>query len=173
MEHVSRPLRITVVCTGNICRSPMAEIILRRLFEQAGIDDVEVTSGGTGDWHLGDAADRRALQILREHGYDGSSHRARQFDAAWFSENDLILAADSGHVRALQRLAPDAESARKVRLLRSFDPDAVAAGTTEVDDPWYGTAEDFERCFEEVEAACRGVVAAVARERGVPVPASD
>lgn len=165
-------MRFTVVCTGNICRSPMAEIILRRLFERAGIDDVEVTSGGTGDWHLGDAADTRALRILRQHGYDGSSHRARQFDATWFRANDLLLAADSGHVRALQRLAPDAESARKVRLLRSFDPEAVAAGTTDVDDPWYGTAEDFERCFDEVQAACRGVVASVAKQRAA-VPASE
>lgn len=151
----------------------MAEIVLRRLFERAGIDDVEVTSGGTGEWHLGDAADQRALDILRRHGYDGSSHRARRFDAAWFRENDLILAADSGHVRALRRLAPDAASAAKVRLLRSFDPEAVAAGTTDVDDPWYGTAEDFERCFAEVEAACRGVVAAVAQQREATVTASD
>lgn len=152
----------------------MGEIVLRKLLDEAGVRGVVVTSGGTGSWHLGDGADRRALRILRQRGYDGSSHRARQFDAAWFAENDLILAADSGHLRALRRLAPDPAAAQKIRLLRSFDPQAVAAGTTDVDDPWYGTSEDFERCFDEVEAACRGVVAYVAehqtetgRDRGV------
>lgn len=161
-ERVSAPFRITVVCSGNICRSPMGEIILRKLLDEAGLRGVVVTSGGTGGWHVGDGADRRAVHILRQHGYDGSSHRARQVDATWFAENDLILAADSGHLRALRRLAPDPQAAQKVRLLRSFDPDAVAAGTTDVDDPWYGTAQDFQRCFDEVEAACGGVVAYVA-----------
>jgi len=143
----------------------MAEVILRRLLDDAGIGGVVVTSGGTGDWHVGDAADRRALGILRQHGYDGSSHRARRFDVRWFGENDLILAADVGHLRALRRLARNPEAAQKIRLLRSFDPQAVAAGTTDVDDPWYGTREDFERCFHEVEDACRGVVAFLAEQR--------
>ncbi len=145
----------------------MGEVILRRLLDEARLGHVVVTSGGTGDWHIGDAADRRALRILRQHGYDGSSHRARQFDVRWFDENDLILAADVGHMRALRRLAPTPEAAQKVRLLRSFDPQAVAAGTTDVDDPWYGTREDFGRCFREVEDACRGVVAFLAEQRRI------
>ncbi|MGV1007930.1 MAG: low molecular weight protein-tyrosine-phosphatase [Dermatophilaceae bacterium] len=164
---MSAPFRITVVCTGNICRSPMAEIVLRRLLDEARVGGVVVTSGGTGSWHIGDGADARALRILRQHGYDGSGHRARQFDVSWFAQNDLILAADVGHQRALRRLAPDPDAVQKVRLLRSFDPDAVAAGTTDVDDPWYGTAEDFEQCFREVETACRGVAAYVAQQRSV------
>lgn len=145
----------------------MGEVILRRLLDEARVGHVVVTSGGTGDWHIGEAADRRALRILRQHGYDGSRHRARQFDVRWFDENDLILAADVGHMRALRRLAPTPEAAQKVRLLRSFDPQAVAAGTTDVDDPWYGTREDFERCFREVEDACRGVVAYLAEQRRI------
>lgn len=158
---MSARFRINVVCSGNICRSPMGEIVLRELFAEAGVDGVVVTSAGTGGWHVGDGADERALDILRRRGYDGSSHRARQFGLEWFAQHDLILAADSGHLRALRRLAPDPAAAQKVRLLRSFDPEAVAAGTTDVDDPWYGGQEDFERCFDEVEAACRCVVASV------------
>ena len=69
------------VCSGNICRSPMAEVVLRELARRAGAQDaVEVDSAGTGDWHVGHEADRRALRVLAEAGYDGSTHRARQFD---------------------------------------------------------------------------------------------
>lgn len=148
-----------MVCTGNICRSPMAEIILTDLVARAGLDDqVVVDSAGTGDWHVGLQADERTLTALTAGGYDGNAHRARQFEGSWFADKDLILAADRGHERALRRMAPDAEAAAKVRLLRSFDPAAVEAGTLEVDDPYYGGSRDFERCRDEVEAACRGLV---------------
>lgn len=158
------PTRIEMVCTGNICRSPMAEVILRALLERGdasgseGFGGVSVTSSGTGGWHVGDGADPRTVAALARHGYDGSAHVASQFDARTFSGLDLVLAADSGHVRELRRLARRPEDAAKVRLLREFDPAAVAAGTLEVDDPWYGGTADFERCLAEVEAACRGVI---------------
>lgn len=151
--------RITIVCTGNICRSPMGEIVLRSLLDEAGLSDVQVSSSGTGGWHVGDGADPRTVAVLRRHGYDGSRHVARQFDAADFAAVDLVLAADRGHVRELRRAARRPEDADKVRLLREFDEAAVAAGTLEVDDPWYGGAADFERCLREVEAACHGVIA--------------
>jgi protein-tyrosine phosphatase len=153
-----RPLRVSMVCSGNICRSPMAEVILRHLLDEAGVAGVEVESCGIGGWHVGDGADPRTVTMLRRHGYDGSAHRASQFDPRSFADLDLVLAADRGHLRALQRAAGSEADRAKVRLLREFDPQAVAAGTLEVDDPWYGGTADFERCLLEVEAACRGLL---------------
>ena len=153
------PYRIVVVCTGNICRSPMAEVIASSMLATAGLDgQVSVDSGGTGGWHVGDGADRRAVRALAEHGYDGSRHRAREFDPAWFAERDLILVADRGHERELRSWAPDDDARAKIALLRTYDEAAVAAGTLEVDDPWYGGPADFERCLVEVERACAGLV---------------
>lgn len=168
--------RVCMVCTGNICRSPMAAVVLRRLLEDAGLDDrVEVDSAGTGGWHIGDGADRRALTALRGAGYDGSMHRAAQFEAAWLASRDLVLVADRGHLRELRSMGRAANSGfdmSHVRLLREFDPDAVAAGTLDVDDPYYGDAAGFERCLAEIVAACAGVVEHIegelaARERAV------
>ena len=102
------PYRIVFVCTGNICRSPMAEVIARSMLADAGLDDqVSVDSAGTGGWHVGDGADRRTVRALADHGYDGSQHRAREFDRDWFAERDLILVADHTHLDTLQRWAPD------------------------------------------------------------------
>ena len=167
MADADRPFHITVVCTGNICRSPMGEVILRDLFEEAGLGDaVIVDSAGTTRWEVGSPMDRRAVAELRRRGYDvpGSAHVARQFEPDWLPKADLVLAADAGHASVLRRWARSQDDAAKVRLLREFDPQAVAAGTLEVDDPWYGDEEDFVRCFTEVEAACRGVVSWVANE---------
>jgi protein-tyrosine phosphatase len=151
-------MRITVVCTGNICRSPMGEVILRDLLSHAGLgDDVVVDSAGTTRWEVGNPMDPRAAAELRRRGYDGSAHVAREFDPRWLAEADLVLAADAGHASVLRRWARTPEDAAKVRLLREFDPASVAAGTLEIDDPWYGDEEDFVRCFTEVEAGCRGV----------------
>ncbi len=151
--------RVCIVCTGNICRSPMAAVVLRRLLEDAGLADrVQVDSAGTGGWHIGDGADRRALTALRGAGYDGSSHRAAQFEAAWLASRDLVLVADRGHLRELRSMGRAGFDMSHVRLLREFDPDAVAAGTLDVDDPYYGDAAGFERCLGEIVAACAGVV---------------
>jgi len=167
-----RPFHVTVVCTGNICRSPMGEVILRDLFDQAGLgDDVTVDSAGTTRWEVGNPMDRRAFLELQRRGYDGSAHVARQFEPSWIPETDLILAADAGHASVLRRWARTPSDAAKVRLLREFDPAAVAAGTLEVDDPWYGDEEDFVRCFTEVESACRGVASWVAEQLEAPAGA--
>jgi protein-tyrosine phosphatase len=147
------------VCSGNICRSPMGHVILQRLVDDAGLSDhVRVSSSGTGDWHVGEHADPRTVQVLAQHGYDGSRHRAREFDPEEFDDLDLVLASDEGHVRTLQRLARTPGNRSKIRLVREFDPEAVAAGTLETGDPWYGGAEHFDRCFAEVEAACHGIL---------------
>ncbi|MEP6798293.1 MAG: low molecular weight protein-tyrosine-phosphatase [Lapillicoccus sp.] len=156
---MTTPLHVTFVCTGNICRSPMGEVILRDLLVDAGIADlVTVDSAGTTSYEVGRSADPRAVAELRRRGYDGTGHVARQFHPDWFGNTDLVLAADEGHVRALRRWARTDAEREQVHLMREFDPAAVAAGTLEVDDPWYGDEQAFERCFDEVEAACRGVV---------------
>ncbi|MET8247381.1 low molecular weight protein-tyrosine-phosphatase [Streptomyces sp. NPDC005202] len=151
--------RVCFVCTGNICRSPMAESVFRARVEEAGLDDlIEVDSAGTGGWHEGDGADPRTVAVLEEHGYE-IDHTARQFQPSWFARLDLVIALDSGHLRALRRLAPTEQDAAKVRLLRSYDP--AAGPDLDVPDPYYGGMDGFEECLEMVEAASTGLLAAV------------
>ncbi|EWT02132.1 protein tyrosine phosphatase [Intrasporangium oryzae NRRL B-24470] len=155
----SRTLHVTFVCSGNICRSPMGEVILTQLVEDAGLSErVRVSSSGTGDWHVGEHADPRTIAVLAAHGYDGTAHRAREFDPEEFDDLDLVLASDEGHVRALHRFARTPRQRAKIRLVREFDPAAVEAGTLEMSDPWYGGDDHFARCFREVEAACHGIL---------------
>lgn len=151
--------RVCFVCTGNICRSPMAESVFRARVAEAGLDGlVEVDSAGTGGWHEGDGADPRTVSVLEEHGYDGG-HTARQFQPSWFSRLDLVIALDTGHLKALRRLAPTPQDAGKVRLLRSYDP--AASDELDVPDPYYGGLDGFEECLEMVEAASEGLLAEV------------
>jgi protein-tyrosine phosphatase len=157
------PLRICFVCSGNICRSPTAEAVLRRQLTEAGLDgQVVVDSAGLGDWHVGEGADHRSAAALRRRGYPAWEHRARQCTAADFAERDLVVALDSGHERALRALAPTAADRDKVRLLRSYDA-AAAAGSGELDvpDPYYGGPAGFDHVLDLVEAACRGLLAEV------------
>ena len=157
------PFRVCFVCSGNICRSPTAEAVLRRQLAEAGLDgQVVVDSAGLGDWHVGEGADHRAAAALRQRGYPAREHRARQFRAADFAERDLVVALDAGHERGLRALAPTPADRDKVRLLRSYDR-AAAAGRGELDvpDPYYGGADGFEHVLDLVEAACRGLLAEV------------
>jgi len=147
------PYRVTFVCTGNICRSPMAEHIFRRHAEDERLD-VEVDSSGTGYWHVGDGADERTVATLRRAGY-GSGHRARQFEPSWFDHYDLIIALDQGHRSDLRRIASEEEARGKIRLLREFDP---AARDLDVPDPYYGRASAFEEVREQIEAAIPGLI---------------
>ncbi|MFF2651629.1 low molecular weight protein-tyrosine-phosphatase [Streptomyces sp. NPDC058045] len=157
MPH--RAYRLCFVCTGNICRSPMAEQVFRTMLAEAGLDPlVSVDSAGTDGWHEGDAADPRTVAVLTGAGY-GTEHSARQFHASWFAELDLVIALDSGHLRKLRALAPTPEDAAKVRLLRSYDP---CAGTdSDVPDPYYGGIGGFETCLKMVVAGCEGLLAEV------------
>ncbi|MGW6354922.1 low molecular weight protein-tyrosine-phosphatase [Streptomyces sp. NPDC055092] len=153
------PFRVCFVCTGNICRSPMAESVFRARLHEAGLDGlVEADSAGTDGWHEGDGADHRTVSVLAAGGYE-SGHRARQFSASWFSRLDLVIALDAGHLRTLRRLAPTPGDAEKVRLLRSYDP---SSGTDlDVPDPYYGGIDGFEECLRMVEAASDGLLDAV------------
>ncbi|WP_109773619.1 low molecular weight protein-tyrosine-phosphatase [Quadrisphaera granulorum] len=153
------------VCTGNICRSPMAEVVLRHRLAEAGLDGrVEVDSTGISDEEEGRPMDRRARRVLVDAGYDvpaddsPEAHRARQVEAWQVDERDLVLAMTAAHRRAVQRLAPGVS--HRVALWRSFDPAAsglVGAGL-DVADPWYGDMSDFEECLAQMEAAADGVV---------------
>jgi len=144
-----------VVCSGNICRSPIGEKVLQAAFDAAGLGDrVTVSSAGTGDWHVGEPANSRAVRVLAAAGYP-IEHAARQITAADIVDLDLLLAADHGHLRELRRLTTQHQ---KIALLRSFDP---AADSDEVPDPYYGPDEDFEQVLAMIRAAAPGVVAAV------------
>ncbi|MEW2525253.1 low molecular weight protein-tyrosine-phosphatase [Streptomyces sp. NPDC047071] len=152
------PFGVCFVCTGNICRSPMAESVFRALVRDAGLEGlVLVDSAGTDGWHEGDAADPRTVAVLASAGFD-TTHVARQFREDWFARLDLVVALDRGHERALRRLARTPQDADKVRLLRSFDPSAEAAGDLDVPDPYYGDFVGFEECLKMVEAACEGLL---------------
>ncbi|MFJ7957266.1 low molecular weight protein-tyrosine-phosphatase [Streptomyces sp. NPDC096319] len=154
--------RVCFVCTGNICRSPMAEHVFRRRVEEARLGGlVEIDSAGTGGWHEGDGADPRTVAVLDENGYT-SAHTARRFRSSWFPALDLVIALDEGHLRELRELARTPEEAARIRLLRSYDP--AAGPGLDVPDPYYGGREGFEECLEMVEAASEGLLAAIRAE---------
>jgi protein-tyrosine phosphatase len=150
-------VRICFVCMGNICRSPTAEVVMRSRLVEAGLTDrVVVDSAGTGGWHAGGSADSRALETLRDHGYDGNGHIARQFQLDWLSSRDLVLAMDSENLRLLREHATAAELP-KIALLRSYDP-ASPPGDQDVPDPYYGGTDGFDRVLALIEAACDGLL---------------
>lgn len=140
-------IRVVFVCTGNICRSPTAEAVLRRQVSEAGLGKaIEVSSAGTGGWHVGDDADPRSMHALRARGYD-LDHQARQFQASWFDDHEVVIALDGSHQRDLRALC----SGSDVPLLRDFDP----VGNGDVPDPYYGGAQGFEDVLDIVERSCR------------------
>jgi protein-tyrosine phosphatase len=149
---VSEPLHVTFICSGNICRSPMAEKMFAHQIAERGLADaVRVTSAGTGGWHAGDPADRRASDVLRGHGYP-TAHRAAQVDDDHLSA-DLVVALGRNHERMLRQLGVPATN---IRMLRSFDPRS-AAHALDVEDPYYGTHDDFEDVFTVIDAALPGL----------------
>ena len=171
----SRPYRVTVVCWGNICRSPMAEFLLREAFADAGLGErVVVDSAGTSADEIGNSVHVRTVAVLQRNGHAENGwheHVARRFEASWFDDRDLVLPVDHVHADRLERLAPTDADRAKVRLFRSFDPDAVASGELGMDDPWYGTDPAYDQTYAEITGAVPGVVEHVraeleARDRG-------
>ncbi|HEX2133506.1 MAG TPA: low molecular weight protein-tyrosine-phosphatase [Actinophytocola sp.] len=155
-------MHVCFVCSGNICRSPMAAVVFTEHLRRAGLaDQVRVTSAGIGPWHVGDAADPRAMRTLRDNAYP-TEHVAAQVGAEHLSA-DLLLAMDAGHEAALRDLLThQGDDPDRVRMFRSFDPDA--AGDLDVPDPYYGDGDGFVTVLGMVEAAMPGLLGWV-RER--------
>jgi protein-tyrosine phosphatase len=149
---VSSQLHVTFICSGNICRSPMAEKMFAHQLEQRGLAGVvRVSSAGTGGWHAGDPADERARHVLREHGYP-SFHQAAQVDEDHLAA-DMVVAMGRNHARMLSEMGVPTE---RLRMLRSFDPRS-AAHPLDVEDPYYGTRDDFEDVFTVIAASLPGL----------------
>ena len=148
---MSRPrVAVLVVCTGNICRSPTGEGVLRHLAIKRGLADrVRIASAGTEDYHVGESPDPRAVRHASKRGYDLSAQRAAQVSARDFDEFDYILAMDRGHLRILKSMAPEGAKAKLGLFLE-------ASGKwkgEDVPDPYYGGVADFERVLDMVEEA--------------------
>lgn len=139
--------KILFVCTGNICRSPTAEGVLRKMIADLGLG-IHVESAGTHDYHVGNAPDKRAQHHAKGRGYDLSAQRARQVRRRDFEEFDLIIAMDRGHLEILRDNCPPQHQGKLRMLVNGHD----------VPDPYYGGAEGFEQVLDMVEAACLGLL---------------
>ena len=157
------PYLVCLVCLGNICRSPMAETVLRAELAAAGLAGetapaVVVDSAGTGDWHVGDRMDPGARQALARRGHDGAGHRARQFQPSWLPRRDLILAMDARNLADLRRMA----NGRDPDRIRLFGEVGGLAGR-DIPDPWGGGPEEFDDVLDLLGAAAPVIVARLAR----------
>ena len=152
--------RVLFVCLGNICRSPLAEVVARRRLAEAGLD-VDVASCGTGGWHAGEGADPRMVAAARAAGHDLSKHRARQLRERDFADFDLLLAMDCDNLRELRKLATTLRQVEQTALFLEW---TGAAPPLEFPDPWYGDAAGFTA---SVQLAERGVAGLIARLRGI------
>ena len=164
---MTAPFRVLMVCTGNICRSPSAEGVLRRKLADAGLEGrVEVRSAGTVDYHAGSPPDHRAQQTALRRGYDLSRQRARMLRSDDFERFDLLLAMDSEHVERMVEMCPGPLAGR-IALLMDYSP--KRARGMGVPDPYYGAPAGFERVLDLIEEACEGLLVDL-RARLAPPP---
>jgi low molecular weight protein-tyrosine phosphatase len=148
-------IRIMFVCTGNICRSPTAEGVFRKLVAEAGLADrVTIASAGTQGYHEGEPPDERSQAAALNRAVDISAQRARKVRRADFQDFDLILAMDRSHYRALRGMAPPS-AAERVRLFLDYAPDL---GLKDVPDPYYGGPDGFEDVLDMIETAAEALL---------------
>lgn len=146
--------RILFVCLGNICRSPLVEAVARQRFTRAGLD-IDVASAGTGDYHIGEGADPRAVASAAGRDYDLSRHRARQIKASDYAGYDLVLAMDKSNYRVMSAHCDD-RHAKRVAL---FLPFAGISEPAEVPDPYFGGTQGFEYVIDLAERGVDGLIA--------------
>lgn len=153
-----------MVCLGNICRSPTAHGVMEKYIHDRGLGEyIEVDSAGTGDWHLGERPDRRAITAAAERGYDISGQTARQVQDEDFGRFDYILAMDRNNLKELRARCPRSHLG-KLRLFLEYGDNSHDA----VPDPYYSGTEGFQLVLDLVEEACDGLLTSVMREHGLP-----
>jgi protein-tyrosine phosphatase len=161
MEGEAGVIEALFVCTGNICRSPMAEGVFRHLVAEAGLGDkVGANSAGIIAYHAGEAPDGRAHEAAARRGHDLGGQVARQIAPRDFDSFDYVIALDRDHLRRLLALEP-ADARARVRLLLEFAP---GLDILDVPDPYYGGAADFEHALDLIEAAAAGLLQAIRAE---------
>ncbi len=157
-------LKVLFVCAGNICRSPTAEAVFRKLVDRAGLtEEFEIDSAGTESFHEGEGADRRAIECAAARGYDLSKHIARQISASDFEHYDRILAMDWNNINELKRMVPAAYSQKPELLMRystSYDVSIVP-------DPYYGNSDGFKKVLLYCEDACHGLLSTLVNQNGL------
>lgn len=146
--------KILMVCLGNICRSPMAEGILKHQLNERNITAV-VDSAGTGGWHAGENPDSLAIRTMKQHQIDISKLVARQFKKNDFDQFDLILAMDETNKQDILSLASGDNDKKKVKLILSYNP---FSNISSVPDPWYGNEDGFEKVYHMIDEACKEVI---------------
>jgi len=156
---------VLMVCTGNICRSSMAEGVLRHAVQTAGLShEIHVDSAGTRDYHQGEGPDPRACTIVLQRGIDITGQRARHVQTVDFEHFDYLMAMDRGHLQYLQQRCPNLLLAEKLHLFADF---AHNNREREIDDPYLGDMDDFARVLELVEDASAGLLAHLRRQHQV------
>jgi protein-tyrosine phosphatase len=158
-EKTDPPVGVLFVCTGNICRSPSAEAILRHKAAQAGLADrLRIDSAGLGEWHLGHPPDPRATDAVEARGYAMGEQTARAVSPRDFERFDYVIALDEGHYAQLRQMAPGGAQGR-VRLFLDFAP---GSGRKSVPDPYYGDLGGFDTMVDLIEAGIDGLLAEIA-----------
>ena len=154
-------MRVVFVCLGNICRSPLAEGILRHMVEQKGLQArIQIDSAGTGAWHAGEPPDRRSVATASQHGVSLAGQTARQVTDADYFESDWLIAMDASNLTTLERRSPARGVQARLELLMA-EPRGV---NQDVPDPYYGGEQGFEEVYQMVWSGCQALLAQLEKD---------